>query len=498
MGGGAAGWLTAAILAATSQRPLQVTVVESPQVKILGVGEGTWPTMRDTLRKIGIAEDEFLLACDASFKQGTCFREWSKQHTYYHPFDLPGGFFETDLASWWHQQQPNAAFAELFSAQPALCQAHKAPRQLHTPPYAAVANYGYHLDAYKFAELLKQHCLNKLGVHYVQGHISQVRQTPSGAISSLTTDTGRTLSADFFVDCSGFAARLIGQVYNESLVPVDNQLCNDSALAVQASYADPQTPIASTTVSTAHANGWVWDIGLPHRKGVGCVYSSAFCSDETARQTLLDYLATDTAAAPVDEDSIRKISFTPGYRAAPWQHNCIAIGTAAGFVEPLEASALVMVELAATHLARQLPTQPDTMAAAARQFNRTFVARWQRILDFLKLHYVLSDRRDSAYWQYMHDRSHASEQLQDWLAQWQHRGINHQDFLYQDEIFPQASYLYILYGMQAGRQPLNRVSAPINSVLQQTARRTQQQLRGLPTNRDYINALKQHRHQHAG
>lgn len=504
LGGGTAGWLTAAVIAAehdiAKRQDLTVTVVESPQVKTLGVGEGTWPTMRDTLRRIGISETEFLIRCDASFKQGTCFKQWTGtggDDIYYHPFDLPTGFFESDLALWWAAEKPDADFADMFSAQPALCAAGKAPRQLQTPAYAAVANYGYHLDANKFSDMLREHCVDVLGVKHISAHVQDIQYDKDNYLTALRTEAG-DIRGDLFVDCSGFAARLIGQHYGSVFNSVSDVLKNDTAMAVQAPYADTECDIASATVSTAHKNGWIWDIALPHRKGVGCVYSSEFCSDDEATETLLSYLKNDPVTAPVNADAIRKISFTPGYRETPWIKNCVAVGTSAGFFEPLEASALVMTELAALHIARQLPRSKHELAPVSRQFNRSFATKWQRIIDFLKLHYVLSVRTDSDYWQAMANTDSASDQLQDWLYMWQHRPINQHDFLYQDEVFPQASYLYILNGMGFAQSAPYHHNNDTNRFIQQNEKRKQQLLAGLPSNRDYLNALNQYRQQSAG
>lgn len=535
-GGGAAGWLTAAIIAAEHNLPnnphLNIALVESPDVKILGVGEGTWPTMRDTLRKIGIDETHFLLSCDASFKQGTRFVNWrngsdngnsnvhcngngSCDDVYDHPFGLPAGFFEADIAAWFLLNQTpdtsnaTASFAQQFSTQSVLSDNYKAPKQLQTPAYAAVANYGYHLNAHKFAELLKNHSINVLGINYVQAHIDKVITDENDNISALQCKVGSNkagikgvegnlIKGDLFVDCTGFAAKLIGEHYQQGLTSVSDGLKNDTAMAVQAAYRDEEADIASVTLSTAHENGWIWDIGLPNRKGVGCVFSSEFCSDDKAVATLTQYLKNDPSIVPIDESAIRKISFTPGYRKSAWVKNCVAVGTAAGFVEPLEASALVMVELSAKYIASQLPENSSTVPIVAKQFNQNFSQRWQRIVDFLKLHYVMSRRDDSPYWRDMSKISTASTQLSDWLAQWQHRPIAINDFMYAEELFPAASYMYVLYGMQSANQvKLNSArytDAQLKAVqvaVQHNYKRTQQQLAALPTNRELINSLRQ-------
>lgn len=506
-GGGAAGWLTAAIIAAEhnvkNNPSISVTLVESPDVKILGVGEGTWPTMRDTLRKIGIDEFTFITSCDASFKQGTRFVNWRElpQHSqvdvYDHPFSLPAGFFDGDVGAWWILNQSKAVFSQAVSTQSALCDASKAPKQAQTPPYAAVANYGYHLDANKFATLLKAHSINVLGVKYIKDHIKGVTTDNHNNITALQCKN-TVLKGDIFIDCTGFAATLINGHYQSPLTSVSHGLKNNSAMAVQAPYINDDVDIASATLSTAHENGWIWDIGLPHRKGVGCVYSSEFCSDEKAANTLLSYLESCTKTQKISKDAVRKISFSPGYRKRAWVNNCVAVGTSAGFVEPLEASALVMVELSAQFIAQNLPPHTGLLHAVSTQFNLHFSRRWERIVDFLKLHYVLSGRDDSPYWRHMTDMNTASEQLNNWLEQWIYRPVSAGDFAYADELFPAASYMYVLYGMRpVHRFVLNKMRYP-DSVLTSTQRavmqnehKLQQQLAALPSNRALINSIRQ-------
>lgn len=505
-GGGAAGWLTAAILAAEhnikNNDRVSVTLVESPDVKILGVGEGTWPTMRDTLRKIGISEADFIASCDASFKQGTRFVNWKStesKNVYDHPFSLPAGFFEGEVGAWWlshgHQHQ-KSTFSEMFSTQSLLCNFSKAPKQVQTPPYAAVANYGYHLDAHKFAELLKTHCIERLGVNYVNDHIEHIKEDAEGYIASLECKS-QEIHGDLFVDCTGFSATLIGKHFNSPITDVSQGLKNNSAIAVQAGYVDENVDIASATLSTAHENGWIWDIGLPHRKGVGCVYSSEFASDEKAAETLKAYLTSCKKTKDVSESDFRKITFSPGYRKTAWVKNCVAVGTSAGFVEPLEASALVMVEMSARFISEHLPNHREIMPSVSKRFNSNFTRRWERIVDFLKLHYVLSERKDSPYWRFMTNLDNASEQLKDWLLEWQYRPISLTDFCYADELFPAASYMYVLYGMKAPEQFAINFSRYSDSVMGQTLnavkaneKLSHKHVAALPTNRELIKAIR--------
>jgi 2-polyprenyl-6-methoxyphenol hydroxylase-like FAD-dependent oxidoreductase len=270
VGGGAAGWLTAGIIAAghrVSANPdLTVTLLESPDVKTLGVGEGTWPSMRDTLRHLGISESEFIRDCDASFKQGSKFVGWASgddNEHYYHPFMAPHGYGETNLVSRWREQHIGTPYAELVSSQPHLCERGRAPKQKATPEFAAVANYAYHLDAGKFGHFLQAHCTEKLGVTHVLDHVHAINSTDNGDIESLQTADHNELKGDLFIDCTGFASLLLGQHYRIPFVSRKDVLFNDMAIAVQVPNRSERSPIASQTTSTAQKAGWIWDIALP-------------------------------------------------------------------------------------------------------------------------------------------------------------------------------------------------------------------------------------------
>lgn len=452
VGGGSAGWLTAGLLAAehhaASPDGLRVTLLESPDVPTIGVGEGTWPTMRDTLRRMGVAESDFVRGCDAAFKQGSKFIGWvdgAADDAYHHPFVVPHGFPDVQPLPGW-LARPGARFADLACVQPRLCEAGKAPKQATTPEYAAVANYAYHLDAAKLGVFLRAHCTARLGVAHVQGHVEDIESCDDGDIAALRLRDGRRIAGDLFVDCTGLRARLLGEHFGVPRRGVGDVLFNDRALALQVPYATPDAPIACQTLATAHAFGWTWDIGLPTRRGIGLVYSSAHASDEDAERVLRAHVqATGGDASGV---SAARLAFEPGYRDTGWHRNCVAIGLSAGFVEPLEASSLVLAELAASMLAEQLPATRAHMDHVAARFNDAFAYRFGRVVDFLKLHYVLS-RRTGAYWDDHRRPSSIPERLQAQLAHWRQCPPSRHDLQRVDEVFPSASYQYILYGMGA-------------------------------------------------
>ena len=498
VGGGSAGWITAGLLAAqhpkASDGGIQVTVVESPDVKTIGVGEGTWPTMRSSLQKMGIDETEFLRYCEASPKQGTRFHGWvdgSEGDVYYHPFSVPAGYPNAPVIPYWQRHGQNLRFAQAVSAQAQVCDHNLAPKSLaaKTPPL----NYGYHLNAGRFAELLKAHCIERLGVEHVVEHVSAIDGGPEEDIQGLVLANGKTLRGDLFVDCTGQAAMLIEGHYGVGLSKQDHVLFNNRAWAAQVPYASAQSAIQSQTNATAQQAGWVWDIGLTSRRGIGYVYSSAHSSDEEALETLWTYLRAQEEVN-LTEVSPRHLSFEPGYRDRFWHRNCVAIGMASGFIEPLEASALVMVELSAQRIAEELPQTREAMDLVSERFNALFTYRWERIIDFLKLHYVLSQRSDSAYWTDHRRPESIPQRLQSLLSLWAHQVPTPRDFPQIDEVFSAASYQYVLYGMgfRSEVRPMAdqaRVDQHVGRLLEDVNRQAKHLMGDLPNNRAFEQAL---------
>ncbi len=494
VGGGSAGWLVAGVLAA--EHPLRVTLVESPAVPAIGVGEGTWPSMRDTLHRIGVSESDFFRECDAAFKQGSRFAGWATgaaDDVYFHPFVLPQGYGDANLAGAWQRGHRHLPFADLVSFQPHLCVQGRAPKQASTPEFAAVANYGYHLDAGKFGVFLRAHCVGKLGVQHVVDHVEAIRSKDNGDIAALLLRGGSVVEGDLFIDCTGMQSLLLGKHYGVPLLKQRHVLFNDSALAAQVPYVNESDPIASQTTSSAQPNGWIWDIGLPARRGIGHVYSSAHTSDEDAERVLRAYVTA--TGGPAEIPPPRKLSFEPGYRERFWHRNVLAIGLSAGFIEPLEASALALVELSASWLADDMPATRAQMDVVAARFNEAFTYRWERIIDFLKLHYVLSKRSDTAYWREHRDPASIPERLQELLQLWRTRPPTRRDFSRVEEVFPSASWQYILYGMGFATEAAPRASDRpdlADQAFREAARLTGRMLPALPSNRDLLDHIRRH------
>jgi tryptophan 7-halogenase len=497
VGGGTAGWLTAGIIAARHQARvkaggLSITLVESPDIKIIGVGEGTWPTMRSSLERMGVPETELFRQCDAAFKQGGKFAGWTTgavDDAYYHPLMLPQGFAQVNLVPHWMHDAGSRSFCDFVTPQGQLCDAGLAPKLITSPEYGGLANYAYHLDAGKFAPFLAKHCIEKLGVRHVLANIVQVNQAESGDIESLLTPEAGELSGDLFIDCSGFNALLIGKTLGVGFKNCSDILFCDTALASQVPYETPDTPMASQTISTAQEAGWIWDICLPTRRGVGYVYSSRHTSEEAARETLRRYIGREVPA--------RKIPIRSGHRQTFWKKNCVAIGLAGGFLEPLESSAIVLVELSAKLIAEQLPANREVMDIIGRRFNDVTLYRWGRIIDFLKLHYVLTRRTDTAFWRDNVEPASIPERLQELLKLWKfHPPWFFDEFDRLEEVFPAASYQYVLYGMgfESESAPEDTIDTELQAsrLRRENERQTLELRSRLPTNRELLQKIHQY------
>ena len=494
VGGGTAGWITAGLLAAKLGRlgggGPKIQVIEAPDIPIIGVGEGTWPSMRTTLHTIGVSETDFLRACGASFKQGSKFIGWTTgaaDDVYYHPYELPEGFRKQSLVPYWLSMEDRDGFSRSVCFQEHVCERNLAPKLNTSRDYTGVSNYAYHLDAGRFSEFIKDHCAHNLGVELIADHITRVIAADSGDIQSVQTSASGTLEADLFIDCTGMRALLLGEHFGVPLKDLSAVLPIDTALATQVLYGADE-PIRSQTNSTAQTAGWIWDIGLQHRRGVGYVFSSAHQSDEDARRALQAYVSLDDAA--FGNLTVRRIPIRPGYRERFWVNNCVAVGLSAGFLEPLEASAIMMIEASANIIADQMPVTREAMDVVSARFNRRFTYRWERVVDFLKLHYLLSQRKE-LFWRDSINPASVPDRLAHDLSLWKHQGPTADEFDSGDEAFPTASYQYILYGMgfETAPSPFGLSDADLRfgaAQFETVKRRVNQLLQQLETNRQLL------------
>lgn len=496
VGGGTAGWLTAAVIAARHHGRMvngfSVTVVESPTTPSVGVGEGTWPTLRGTLARIGVSETEFFRQCDASFKQGALFARWttgSPDDAYFHPLMLPQSFSQINLVPHWLRNFNGQSFCDAVCPQARVCENGLAPKTIANAEFEAVTNYAYHLDAGKFAAFLQKHCCEKLGVHHLLADVQRVNFRDNGDIHGVDTAQAGLLEGDLFIDCTGSRALLIGEALGVPFKDCGDTLFCDTALAVQVPHESDLSPLACQTLSTAQSAGWIWDIGLPTRRGVGHVYSSRHISDDEAERELRAYVGS-----AAEDLTVRKIAFHSGHREIFWQRNCVAVGMSAGFLEPLEASAIVLIELSAKLIAEQMPVCREVMDIVASRFNATTQYRWGRIIDFLKLHYVLTKRKDTAFWRDNLLPETIPQRLQDLLLLWRYQSPwFHDEFDRVEEVFPAASYQYVLYGMgfrtEVEAAGLTAGKKLAERATRENAAQTEKLLAGLPHHRDLIREI---------
>lgn len=450
VGGGTAGWLTAAYLAkalrVTDQAHLDITVLESPEIGIVGVGEATFPTIRNTLRFLGVDEARFIRETSATFKQGIRFVDWAEaprdgvHHSYFHPFEAPFSTDGTSLAPYWllQNEAARAPFAEAVTIQARVADAQRAPKRPHESDFSGPLNYAYHFDAAKLAQVLAARAV-ELGVRHLKGNLTEVILDEAGAIAHIVSPEHGDLSADLYVDCTGFRAEMIGKALKSPFKSVRDVLFADRAVACHTPYDRPDAPIQSYTIATAHAAGWTWDIGLAGGRGVGCVYSSDHMDDDRAEAVLRDYLG---GASDVQT---RRIGFDAGYREKQWIRNCVSVGLSAGFLEPLESTGVVLIEAAVAMIAELFP-HSGPVSAPARRFNELMAARYDNIIVFLKLHYCLS-RRQEPFWRDNAAPASIPERLADLLEQWRYRPPARFDFILDLETFAFFNYQYILYGM---------------------------------------------------
>jgi len=468
IGGGTAGWLAAnhlgTALAKTAsengQTPqIQITLIESPDIPTIGVGEGTVPTIRESLARFGIKESEFIRRCDATFKQSIKFINWMDSgarevaHSFHHLFDAPSPFGH-DLSNYWLQNQMNAGaanskeYAKFVAPQWHSCERKLAPKTADMSDYKGAHAYAYHLNAAKFAELLSENATSKFDVKHLKANVVEVELAQNGAIAAVHTENHGRLAFDFFVDCSGTASLLMEKALAVPFVNKQDELLVNKAIVVQVP-TKPDDEIPPYTLATAHQAGWIWDIALTNRRGVGLVYGDEFLSEVAAKDKLDRYLGNNT-----HRERYRTIDMRIGHLSKFWHKNCVALGLAQGFVEPLEATSILLTDFAASFLARKFPRTGDDLPTLEQRFNQVMTYAWKRVIDFIKLHYYLSDRVDSPFWLANKNEEHLSETLKQRLQLWRSYTPHPDDFFAQFEVFTVDNYLYLLYGMNYPTTPL--------------------------------------------
>ena len=437
VGGGTAGWLAAAVFARTMSASLQVRVVESEAIGTVGVGEATIPQIRNVNAFLGIDEDAMLRATSGTIKLGIEFNDWLRiGHSYLHAFGevgLPLG--PLPFQHYWlrSREQPAAADLWTYSLNAVAAKAHRMARieRIGNSPVAG-PKYAFHFDAARYGRMLREYAEQR-GAKRTEGKIVDVQlRGDDGFIDSIVLDSGERVEADLFIDCSGFRGLLIQQALGSELEDWRAWLPCDSALAVQSASTGTLRPY---TQANARPAGWQWRIPLQHRTGNGHVYCSEYMSDDEAAALLLANLEGKPLGEP------RLIRFGAGVRRRSWVRNCVAIGLAAGFLEPLESTAIHLAQSAISRLLAMFPDRGFD-PAVIEDYNRKVSEEYTQVRDFLVLHFRATERRDTAFWRHCAALP-APEALARKLAIFEATG---QIFRENEELFTEQSWLQVMIG----------------------------------------------------
>ncbi len=388
-GGGTAGWMAAAALSKTLGKVLDITLVESEEIGTVGVGEATIPTLVTFHRLLDIGEQEFMAAVQGTVKLGISFENWlDVGHRYIHSFGTSGrDHWSAGFQHFWLRGR-ELGVAGGYEDYCVELGAALQDRFAHLP--RGGINYAYHMDAALYARFLRGFS-ERHGAKRVEGKIVDVEtDADSGSITGLKMEDGSTIEGDFFIDCTGFRALLIGKTLGVGFEDWSHWLVNDSALAAQTTAVRDAVPY---TRAIAWKAGWQWRIPLQHRVGNGIVYSSRYTTDDEARQEFLSTIEGEVIKQPWP------VRFRPGQRQRCWEKNCVALGLAGSFIEPLESTTIHLIQRGIVHLLQLFP-QAVTQSVVD-QYNATLDSELQHVRDFVVLHYCLTNRRDTPYWEYV-------------------------------------------------------------------------------------------------
>ncbi len=483
VGGGTAGWMTAAALVKLLPQRVDVRLVESEAIGIVGVGEATLPHIRAFNERLGINEAEFMAATNATFKIGIEFNDWGAiGDSYIHPFGTFGrGGGAVDFHQYWlRARQAGVAVPDLQELSMGVQVARQARFALPDPDPASIAStfgYAYQFDAQLYAPFMRK-VAEEAGARRTEGRVVGVNQHPeSGDIVSLAMESGETITGDLFVDCSGFVSLLLGKTLGEPFEHWSHWLPNDRAVAMPCKTATALTPLTTVTAMPA---GWRWRIPLQHRTGNGYVFSTRFIGEQEASDALVAAVEGMPMADP------RLLKFIAGRRKRSWVKNVVAVGLASGFLEPLESTSIYLTQVGITALIELFPEKP--IGAADRdEYNRLVDLEYDRIRDFLILHYHATIRNDTPYWDYVRTMS-IPDTLADKMELFRKRG---RVVKYREGVFLDASWIAVYLGqgvipeghdMRAEGPPLDQLARAMESVQAEI----RAAVAAMPQHRDYL------------
>jgi tryptophan 7-halogenase len=483
IGGGTAGWMVAASLSKFLRKlNCRISLIESEQIGTIGVGEATIPPIMDFIRVLGIDENDIIRKTKATFKLGIEFKDWTRLgHSYMDPFGQTGFEMEgISFSAYWLKtfQEGGASRLEDYSLQAMAAQLGKFMRPVRAPntPLENIT-YALHLDAGLFARYLRVYAEAR-GVLRTEGKVKCVSLRPDdGFIESVTLESGEQIEADLYIDCTGFRGLLIEDALKTGYEHWNHWLPCDRAVAVP---CERTGQLSSHTLATAKQAGWQWRIPLQHRVGNGLVYCSDFMSDAMAHDDLLSSLEGKALADPLS------LRFATGRRKLFWNKNCIAIGLSAGFLEPLESTGIHLIHRGIAMLLKLFPDR-NFNAADIDRYNKNFVFEYERIRDFLLLHYSTTERDDSEFWRYCRNRPQP-DSLKEKINLFRSYGrILRED----TELFPVQSWLYVFVGqniLPGGYDPMTDTlnAQEVRSNLDDIRSVVRKCAEAMPLHQDYI------------
>ncbi|UTF58710.1 tryptophan halogenase family protein [Gilvimarinus sp. DA14] len=449
VGGGTAGWMTAAALShVVTDRVCDVTLVESESIGTVGVGEATIPAIKEFNDKLGIIEPDMMQKTGATFKLGIEFEGWKVPgETYMHPFGAYGKSLQgMDFHQYWLKVRQQGSAQPLehysYSIQAARHGRFAFPAS-DASAIASTYSYAYHFDAGLYANYLKEMSVAK-GVQRIEGRVAQVLGKDAGeGIDTIVLESGQQITADYFIDCSGFRSLLLGQQLGVGFESWAHWLQCDRAVTAPSA---PMQNLPPYTRSMAKVAGWQWRIPLQHRTGNGYVYSSQYLSDDEAVHSLY----ADMPSAPVTDAAL--LRFEAGRRKVNWKANCIAVGLSGGFLEPLESTSIYLIQVSIQQLLKLFPGKVPS-PALTDEFNRRINLEYERIRDFLILHYAANERRGMPFWDNCRTME-IPDSLTEKIELYSSRGYIDQ---YKYGLFSPASWLAVLMGQVGQASTYERV-----------------------------------------
>ena len=482
VGGGTAGWMAASALAKNAAGA-RITLIESEEIGTVGVGESTIPPIILFNQLLGIDEDEFVRETNATFKLGIEFVDWRRLgHKYFHNFGMLGADLHTGVPfiHYWMRSLKSGGDPDQlrFSSETEAARRGKFGRVQRTPPGAQPnMHYAFQFDASTYAAYLRRYC-ERRGVVRKEGKVVNVRQNgETGFIEGVDMHDGSSVRGDFFIDCSGFRGLLIEQIYKAGFEDWSHWLPNDRAAAVPAERMAEPSPF---TVARAREAGWQWRIPLQHRTGNGYVYSSSHISDDEVATALLGALEGKALADP------KVLRFKAGRRRKSWVKNCIALGLASGFLEPLESTSIHLVQAGIMKFLDFFPHRECDPILIDR-YNEEMAFQYETIRDFIIAHYKVTEREDTEFWRYCKHMS-IPDTLAEKLELFQSRGEVKPQM---GDLFSEVSWFAVLYGqglIPTGHHPIADAMAEddLELTLSRIRNIIKQRVEGLPSHAEYI------------